>query len=124
MAVDLLVGGSWLVYSWDGFPTRPYSLRHSNSRYGCYKRPIRRRRADKFGEIMRGYPLLLANMLPGGKGALPGEPDYCAVKAPSTAMARPVTREAESEQSQATASAISSGVPLRPMGWRVGMAAA
>ena len=49
---------------------------------------------------------------------------YCAVNAPSTAMARPVTSDAASEQGQATASAISPGVPLRPMGWRVGMAAA
>ena len=41
---------------------------------------------------------------------------YWAVNAPSTTMASPVTSEAESEHSQATASAISSGVPLRPMG--------
>src|SRR5712691_89304 len=41
---------------------------------------------------------------------------YCATNPPSTVMVCPVTNEAASEQSQTTASAISSGVPTRPMG--------
>src|SRR5215475_14968782 len=41
---------------------------------------------------------------------------YCVTYPPSTLMACPVTNEAASEQSQTTASAISSGVPTRPMG--------
>src|SRR2546426_9424855 len=41
---------------------------------------------------------------------------YCAMYPPSTLMACPVTNEAASEQSHTTASAISSGVPTRPIG--------
>lgn len=41
---------------------------------------------------------------------------YCAVSPPSTAIAHPVTNDALSEHSQSAASAISSGLPLRPMG--------
>lgn len=43
-------------------------------------------------------------------------PPYCATNPPSTVMVCPVTNEAASEQSQTTASAISSGVPTRPIG--------
>src|SRR5262249_13725901 len=38
-------------------------------------------------------------------------------------IACPVTKEAASEQSQTTASAISSGLPARPIGWAAAMAA-
>src|SRR4030095_6372985 len=41
---------------------------------------------------------------------------YCVTYPPSTLMACPVTNEAPSEQSQTTASAISSGLPSRPVG--------
>src|SRR5919197_885320 len=41
---------------------------------------------------------------------------YWATTPPSTAIVCPVTNEAASEQSHTTASAISSGVPTRPMG--------
>ena len=41
---------------------------------------------------------------------------YCATYPPSTVMVCPVTNEAASEQSQTTVSAISSGLPNRPMG--------
>src|SRR6266481_5665938 len=41
---------------------------------------------------------------------------YCATYPPSTVIVCPVTNEEASEQSQTTASAISSGVPTRPMG--------
>src|SRR5712691_2992020 len=41
---------------------------------------------------------------------------YCATNPPSTVMVCPVTNEAASEQSQTTASAISSGCPIRPTG--------
>ena len=41
---------------------------------------------------------------------------YWVTNPPSTAMLCPVTNDAESEQSQITASAISSGVPIRPTG--------
>ena len=51
------------------------------------------------------------------------EKGYCAVNPPSTAIASPVTSDAASEHSQATDSAISSGVPSLPMGCREGMAA-
>src|SRR6266566_739781 len=43
-------------------------------------------------------------------------PFYCATYPPSTLMACPVTNEAASEQSHTTASAISSGLPIRPRG--------
>ena len=52
-----------------------------------------------------------------------GRSFHCAVKPPSTAMASPVTSEAASEQSHVTDSAISSGVPSLPMGWRAGIVA-
>ena len=41
---------------------------------------------------------------------------YWVTSPPSTTMLCPVTNDAESEQSQITASAISSGVPIRPTG--------
>src|SRR5713101_8258502 len=41
---------------------------------------------------------------------------YCAVRPPSTVIEHPVTNEAASEHSQMTASAISSGRALRPIG--------
>src|SRR5712691_12949748 len=41
---------------------------------------------------------------------------YCATNPPSTVMVCPVTNDAASEQSHTTASAISSGVPTRPIG--------
>src|SRR2546425_790628 len=41
---------------------------------------------------------------------------YCTTSPPSTGIVCPVTNEAASEQSHTTASAISSGVPTRPMG--------
>src|SRR5581483_10017532 len=41
---------------------------------------------------------------------------YCAIYPPSTGIARPVTNDAESEQSHTAASAISSGLPKRPLG--------
>jgi hypothetical protein len=43
---------------------------------------------------------------------------YCATYPPSTVIACPVTNEAASEQSQTTASAISSGCPILPTGCR------
>src|ERR1700741_2363971 len=42
--------------------------------------------------------------------------DYCAVRPPSTDIEHPVTNEAACEHSHTTASAISSGRALRPIG--------
>lgn len=44
------------------------------------------------------------------------ETDYCATYPPSTVIVCPVINDAASEQSQTTVSAISSGLPKRPMG--------
>ncbi len=41
---------------------------------------------------------------------------YCAIQPPSTAIGSPVTNDDASEHSHITASAISSGLPIRPTG--------
>src|SRR5712664_41840 len=41
---------------------------------------------------------------------------YCATQPPSTAIGRPVTKDAASEHSHTTASPTSSGAAMRPMG--------
>src|SRR5712691_8231868 len=41
---------------------------------------------------------------------------YCATMPPSTGIGKPVTNDAASEHSHTTASAISSGFPIRPTG--------
>ena len=51
-----------------------------------------------------------------GTAAQPPRPHYCAIQPPSTAIGSPVTNDDASEHSHITASAISSGLPIRPTG--------
>lgn len=48
--------------------------------------------------------------------AAPLSHPYCAIQPPSTAIGSPVTNDDASEHSHITASAISSGLPIRPTG--------
>lgn len=51
-----------------------------------------------------------------GTAVQPPRAIYCAIQPPSTAIGSPVTNDEASEHSHTTASAISSGLPIRPTG--------
>ena len=95
-----------------------------------YISPIEKDRFDRFGcgfgsprrylAAAKAVELDRPKVLPTGGTPIQlphSVPCYCAVYPPSTGQTLAVTKEASSEARNATTAAISSGCPIRPIGW-------